>query len=165
MRGNYRFLNIKFLFVLYRLSQLIRGDSPTQLPLIVFDHPSQDYTFPAENERAKIIFAIRAMQNSTISEDRDLHHFSWQKWKVILEVNAQTVGSWDVQSLVNAYGEVKLHIYFGFLPVGEHVATCRLVKDAYDEMDIEHTVSFYVGNISTNEEVTEGPFSGDWLNL
>ena len=57
-----------------------------------------------------------------------------------------------------------MHIEFGRLPIGEHVATVRLIKVPDDESgDIEHTVSFYVGDRLEAEARSEIPSSGSKL--
>jgi hypothetical protein len=137
-----------------------------QIPSIVFDHPSQDYIFPSHNGSGRIIFAIRASRPSTqnlVFGDRN-YVLEWATWTVILEVNAQVVGSWPALDLANTFGEVKVHIEFGSLPAGEHVATCRLVAStpAYHDVDIEHTISFHVGNIRL-DEVNSDEDSGEFL--
>jgi hypothetical protein len=124
------------------------------LPSIVFDHPSQDYIFPSHNGGGRIIFAIRAWRSSTqkpvFGENRNYVQ-EWESWTIMLEVNAEEAGRWPALDVTNTFGEVKVHIEFGTLPAGEHVATCRLVRTVTDDdVDIEHTISFHVGNSSSD---------------
>jgi hypothetical protein len=121
------------------------------LPTIIFDHPSQDYIFPSHNGSGRIIFAIRAWRASTqtpVFGENQNYKQEWDPWTILLEVNAEEVARWPALDLANTFGEVKAHIEFGILPAGEHVATCRLVRTVQDDtVDIEHTISFHVGNV------------------
>jgi hypothetical protein len=143
-------LKIYFLWI-----TVIQSSHEAQKPSIVFDHPSQDYIFPSRNGSGKIFFAIRAIMDTKIYPEHDLRGklIEWEPWTVVLEVNAHQVGSWGALGLVNSYGELKVNIDFGLLPVGEHVATC-LLKASGDEVDIEHTISFNVGDSPGDENET-----------
>jgi hypothetical protein len=134
---------------------VVKSSHEAQKPSIVFDHPSQDYIFPSRNGSGKVFFAIRAIMDTEIYPEHDLRGklIEWEPWTVVLEVNAYQVGSWGALGLVNSYGELKVNIDFGLLPVGEHVATC-LLKASGDEVDIEHTISFHVGDSPGDENET-----------
>ena len=125
---------------------------------IWFDHPPQDFTYPAVNGTGRVIFAIRLTKGSGVLSSFDQIERKWADYQIALEVNAGLAGTWPALDFANIYGEVRSHIEVGAFPIGEHVATCRLLK-GQEDIDIEHTISFHVGETTLGK--TDIPESGN----
>uniref|UniRef100_A0A7S0EW27 EGF-like domain-containing protein n=1 Tax=Hanusia phi TaxID=3032 RepID=A0A7S0EW27_9CRYP len=117
------------------------------LPSVLFDHPPQDFTFAPldENETLSIVLALRGLKDPSWKK-LTVHELQrvWTPWHVVVELDAVEVGRWRATELMNAFGEVSVHLPVLDLQDGEHVACCRLVNDTAEFEELEHTISFWV---------------------
>jgi len=121
------------------------------LPTIRFDHPPQDFEFtpaaPGDRVDVALVFAALADPGWRASgfEARLAH---WERWSIIIEINAVEVARWRAAELINALGFIAAHVAVPDLPQGEHVASCRLAqqddKTLQDIDSLEHTITFFV---------------------